>query len=68
MTLQEFIKREGPYKIALQLDISHVTVYRWSRMIGAPNADSMYRIVQLSKGEVTYQEIVEPYMKYNNRI
>lgn len=67
MTLQQYIKTKGCRQLAQELSIAPNTVYSWLRFRNCPSPQWMHQLVKMSKGKVSYQEIVEQYLKNHNK-
>lgn len=62
MTLQKWIQSKGGYKkVAKLLGVSPMATYWWLNGTGLPKAQHMRKIVKISKGKVSYKEMIEPY-------
>jgi transcriptional regulator with XRE-family HTH domain len=61
VTLQEWIIKTGPKKVAQQLNVDPSTVSGWRNKKTFPRPDKLKLIHQLSKGRVTYQSIIEDF-------
>ncbi len=59
MKLVEWIEKTGSANIAKQLGCSQARVINWRLKIAAPSCKMMIEIVKLTKGKVSYKEIVE---------
>lgn len=60
MTLQSWVKKMGgPQEVAVILEVTNHAVRRWLRKESAPRTDTMIKIVNLTKGKVSYKDIVE---------
>jgi len=57
MTLAEFIQEYGQLKLAKKLSVAKQAVYQWQHGITVPRPLSAIRIVELSKGRVSFLEI-----------
>lgn len=67
LTLNEWIERETPMKVSRDLEVPYSTVRHWRVGYSHPKLPIMKRIVEITKGEVTYQSIIEPYLKTTSR-
>ena len=68
MTLPQYIDKIGSGKLATRLGVDESTVSKWKTWAGVPGPENAYKIVNLSMGIITYEDIYEPYfMKESNR-
>ena len=63
MTLKDFIDQVGQNEIAKELDVTQQAVSMWRNRGRIPMVKKIYHIVKMSKGLVSYAEVIEPYMK-----
>lgn len=61
MTLSNWIIREGPKNIAKKLRVDPSTVCLWKKGRAFPRAKTLVKIHRMSRGKVTYAEIIEHY-------
>lgn len=68
MKLQKYLKREGCRNVARSLSITEASVvYNWMAMRKLPSPKNLFRLKELSKGEVSYQEMIEPFLKHQSK-
>lgn len=48
----------GPFKLAADLGVAYHTLYNWLNNRGRPKADTVLKIVALSKGAVTAEMVL----------
>jgi DNA-binding transcriptional regulator YdaS (Cro superfamily) len=65
MKLKEFITIYGPKKLALTLRIDDATVSQWKLAKAFPRPKYLREIVKLSKGQVSYESMVNDYLRRN---
>lgn len=63
ITLLDFIVEIGPNKLARKLKINESTVRQWRRGYCLPRAEYMLKINRLTKGRLTYAEMIETHFK-----
>ncbi len=63
MTLQAWIKETGVLKVRKELDVDPATVNYWKMGRSLPRPKYLVKINKLSKGRVTYAEMIETYVK-----
>jgi DNA-binding phage protein len=57
--LQRWVERYGgPDKLAVELGVSSLTVRFWLKRRGYPQVDTMRRVVELSGGHLSYDDII----------
>lgn len=61
LSLADWIRQVGEKEIARLFKISESAVGHWKRGLYLPNTECLVKIVKLSKGAVTYQEMIETY-------
>lgn len=64
MTLHDWITQMTPVKVSELLEVDDNTVYQWLKFEYVPKHLHMRKIVKLTKGLVTYEEIIEPYFQH----
>lgn len=62
-SLESWINEIGVNKVAQVFCLERSTVRKWRDGSQLPKALHMYSIVQLSKGQVTYESMIEPWAK-----
>lgn len=67
MTLKNFINNYGASKLAKTLEVEASTVRQWRRERGLPRPALCVKINQLSKGRVTYRELIETAAKFQTK-
>lgn len=66
MTLYDWVyKKGGPNIIAPKLGVTGHAVRRWFQRYNSPRAETMLRIVELSKGRVSLETIIRETIKQN---
>lgn len=66
MTFEDWIDEKGLMQLAIELDVSYMTVHAWRNGNGNPKVDTMRKIKQMTKGKVTYDMIIDrPVMNSN---
>ena len=65
MTLTNWIINTGPKKVAKLLNVDPSTVSIWRSRGALPRPAQMVRIYKLTKGRVSYQEMVEGFDNAN---
>jgi len=64
MTLVEWIEKQGgPSKTARLLGCDKGTVSQWNRMQALPKDETKVKILLLSKGKVTFNDMIKPFAK-----
>lgn len=63
MKLETWIVKTGPKKAAQILDVDTSTISRWKTGRSLPPAKVMFKIHKVTKGKVTYKEMIEPKLK-----
>lgn len=63
MTLKEWINERGTEKVAQLLNVNQSTVRHWRLGNNIPRPEQMKEIKRLSKGQVTYDEMIETHLK-----
>ncbi len=59
MTLYDWVYRKGgPIKVAPSLDVTPHAIRRWFHRKNSPTAKTMLKIVKLSKGKVSLEQII----------
>jgi hypothetical protein len=61
----EFIKEFGLHNLSAATLTSTATVLNWSERAYLPTVMNMYQIVKLSKGSISYSDIIDPYYAAN---
>lgn len=61
MNLKDWIIKTGVVKAAEQLDIGYTAVSNWKQYRAVPEPKTARKIVKLTKGKVSYDNIYEPY-------
>ncbi len=56
---QAWVEAYGNYELAAKLKISPRTVNHWVNCDAYPKVDTMRELVKLSKGELTYEIIID---------
>ena len=59
ITLFDFIVERGPTKISKLLNVNESTVRQWKRGYCLPRPEVMMRIKKLTRGQLTYAEMIE---------
>lgn len=59
MTLNSWIKKTGPKKVAAMLQVDQSAVSLWRTGKSHPSVESMFLIHRASKGKVTYKSMIE---------
>jgi len=67
MTLQAWIKETGPKNVAHLLKVDSSTVHFWKAGKTLPRPAIMVRIHQLSRGKVSYEQMVETVARRQNK-
>lgn len=65
MTLRNWILKNGIRPLAREFDVDHSRIWHWKERKSLPNAHAMLRIVKVTKGEVTLEEMIADWCKYN---
>ncbi len=63
MTLKDWIARTGAVEVARLMRCERATVYHWKRGLCLPRSWQMYRIKKLTRGAVTYDSMIDGFMK-----
>jgi hypothetical protein len=63
LTLSDWITEVSAYEVARLLKIDEVSVYQWRQRHCLPRPAMMMKIKTLSKGRVTYEGMIEPFIK-----
>jgi DNA-binding transcriptional regulator YdaS (Cro superfamily) len=66
MTLNKWIIKTGPKKVAKLLRVDPGTVSQWKTLDACPRPRAMVKIHQLSKKQVSYQSMIESFVKANS--
>lgn len=66
-SLRSWIGRLGVPKVAKLLNVEEATVRHWRRGHCLPKAEQMYQIQKLSKGQVTYDGIINEHFEKRGR-
>lgn len=66
-TLDEFIKESGIKQLAKKLDVVESSVRHWRRGYCLPEHRIMYTILKMSKGALTYEGVVETFVKQQKK-
>lgn len=67
MTLQAWIEKTGPKKVAALMGVDNSTVYTWGAGQSLPRAQHLQKIVKVTKGKVSYKQMVETVVKNQTR-
>jgi hypothetical protein len=67
LTLAEWIDREGASAVAWELSVTYHCVRLWRVGEVLPRTDLMKRIVKMSKGSVSYSEMIEHFYSPKNK-
>ncbi len=65
MTLREWIDGLGQVEVAKKLKVKRQHVHNWRRRSNLPRPATMVKIVKLTKGKVTYREMLEDYVNFD---
>lgn len=65
LTLRRWIDKTGAAHVSKLLGIMVPSVYQWRSYHCLPNAYIMKKIIKVSNGAVSYESIIEPYLKAN---
>lgn len=63
MKLADWIEKKGSKWVAEILEVDEITVYYWRTMKNLPKDHHKRAIKRISRGVVTYSEMIEPYFK-----
>lgn len=63
MTLQAWIEKTGPKKVAAMMGVDNSTVYTWGAGQSLPRAHHLKKIVKVTRGRVSYKQMVEHVVK-----
>lgn len=63
MTLQEYIDGRGAHQVAKILRVQPSTVSHWYNFKTVPRPEQMKKMITDSSGFLTYDGIIEPYLK-----
>lgn len=58
MKFRKWLKQKGPRKVAKMLDTESPTVNAWLRGDSSPKALTMQKLVELGKGQFSYDDII----------
>lgn len=58
----KWINQKGIKTLAVRFKVSERTIYRWRMGSDLPTYDRMYRIVKMSKGSVTYADMIHHHL------
>lgn len=61
ITLREWIKEQGANNVAKSLKVHCSAVWHWGRGVSLPKSKHLYKIHHLSRGRVSYAEMIETY-------
>lgn len=68
MTLKAWVKENGGLsEVAHKLGVTYFSVRNWMNNGGTPTADTIHRIIKLSKGKLTFEEIYQSARKKKKR-
>lgn len=59
ITFKEWIQVEGPKNLSEKLDVQVTTVRHWRTGHCLPRVDQMMQIKKLTKGKISYEQIIE---------
>lgn len=59
ITFEEWIDREGVDQIAKRLGINRFSVLHWRAKRCDPRVDHMRRIKRLTRGEISYEQMID---------
>lgn len=62
MKFESWIKKTGPKNIARALNVDPSTVSNWRTKKSFPRPEKLKRIHQMTKGRVSYEEIVNHFI------
>ncbi len=65
MTLRTWIEETGPKVIAQKLKVDPSTVSAWRNGQAFPRPKRLVQLHQLSKGKVTYEAMIQHFLKNN---
>jgi hypothetical protein len=63
LSFQDFIDRIGAVNLAIMLDCTEASIYKWRSAQSAPRPETAYILTQLSHGQLTLEAIFMPYIK-----
>lgn len=61
MNLSSFLSETGFEEVATQLNISKQIVWEWSRFGAVPKPENAMKLILLSKGVLTWEDIYKPF-------
>ena len=67
MELAIFIKKMSDSHAAQLFNVSERTASSWRRLERAPSPMQSQKIIDLTQGQVTWEGIYKPYVKYRRR-
>lgn len=62
MKLTNFIESYGPKKLAVKLGVDPAAISKWKKKKSFPRPKILKTIYSLSKGRVTYKDMVEHFL------
>ena len=65
LTLQQYIRKITPKRLAKELGVHEQTVYTWLQLRRAPSPVMAWKIIGLSMGLLDWEGIYEPYALFN---
>jgi hypothetical protein len=63
MTLKEFLEVHKQAWVAAELGVTPQCISRWHCQRICPRPEQMKALLKLSKGKLSYESIIEPYLK-----
>lgn len=67
MTLQAWIKKTGPKKVAKLLSVEPQTVSAWRTFRACPRPAKMHQIKKVTRGLVRYKDMIEPFVSATSK-
>lgn len=67
VSLKDWINEVSVLEVARLLKVEDATVRHWRRGHALPRADHMQKINRLSRGTVSYEEMIETHLKKQSR-